>query len=368
MNFDPHFKSLQDGRTDINIQYELLDIVFLTLVAILCGAEGWKDIQRFGESKLEWLRKYRAFEQGIPRRHTIARIIGSLSPDNRLDCFVSWLNSVREKQGHEHLAIDGKTLRRSHHNGDKMTALHLLSVMAVDSGPVVYQSRSADKKNEIKSVQESLELFDVKDSCVTLDAMHCQKETVSTLRKQQADYVIQIKNNQKTLYEEIKAWFHKIKRDEPETISSQSYEEVDKGHGRIKRRRYIRLDVTDWIESAQSWQGLHCVIEVKRQVQNQDKERTEYSCYISSLKDDVENIARKIRRHWHIENSQHWVLDVVFKEDDSRIRTGDSPENMALFRRFALNIAKLSPVKDSMKGKLKRAAWDDDMRAKLLFG
>ncbi len=206
MNFDPHFKSLQDGRTDINIQYELLDIVFLTLVAILCGAEGCKDIQRFGESKLEWLRKYRAFKQGIPWRHTIARIIGSLSPDNRLDCFVSWLNSVREKQGHEHLAIDGKTLRRSHHNGDKMTALHLLSVMAVDSGPVVYQSRSADKKNEIKSVQESLELFDVKDSCVTLDAMHCQKETVSTLRKQQADYVIQIKNNQKTLYEEIKAW------------------------------------------------------------------------------------------------------------------------------------------------------------------
>ncbi len=117
MNFDPHFKSLQDGRTDINIQYELLDIVFLTLVAILCGAEGWKDIQRFGESKLEWLRKYRAFEQGIPRRHTIARIIGSLSPDNRLDCFVSWLNSIREKQGHEHLAIDGKTLRRSHYNG-----------------------------------------------------------------------------------------------------------------------------------------------------------------------------------------------------------------------------------------------------------
>ncbi len=249
MNFDPHFKSLQDGRTDINIRYELLDIVFLTLVAILCGAEGWKDIQRFGESKLEWLRKYRAFEQGIPRRHTIARIIGSLSPDNRLNCFVSWLNSVREKQGHEHLAIDAKTLRRSHHNGDKMTALHLLSVMAVN----------------------------------------------------------------KTLYEEIKACFHKIKRDEPETISSQSYEEVDKGHGRIERRRYIRLDVTDWIESAQSWQGLHSVIEVKRQVQSQDKERTEYSCYISSLKDDVENIARKIRRHWHIENSQHWVLDVVFK-------------------------------------------------------
>ena len=151
-------------------------------------------------------------------------------------------------------------------------------------------------------------------------------------------------------------------------IKKTLYEEVDKGHGRIERRRYIRLDVTDWIESAQSWQGLHSVIEVKRQVQSQDKEWTEYSCYISSLKDDVENIARKIRRHWRIENSQHWVLDVVFKEDDSRIRTGDSPEDMALFRRFALNIAKQSPVKDSMKGKLKRVAWDDDMRVKLLFG
>ena len=204
MNFDPHFKSLQDGQTDINILYELLDIVFLTLVAILCGAEGWKDIQRFGESKLECLRKYRAFEQGIPRHHTTARIIGSLSPDNRLDCFVSWLNSVREKQGHEHLAIDGKTLRRSHHNGDKMTALHLLSVMAVDSGLVVYQSCSAGKKNEIKSVQgRALNCLMLKT--VVSPWMHCQKETVPTLRKQQADYVIQIKNNQKTLYEEIKA-------------------------------------------------------------------------------------------------------------------------------------------------------------------
>ena len=191
-----HYLPMKKWRTCYHCPGRMssVSVSVLTLVAILCGAEGCKDIQRFGESKLEWLRKYRVFKQGIPWRHTIARIIGSLSPDNRLDCFVSWLNSVREKQGHEHLVIDGKTLRRSHHNGDKMTALQLLSVMAVDSGPVVYQSRSADKKNEIKSVQESLELFDVKDSCVTLDAMHCQKETVSTLRKQQADYVIQVKN------------------------------------------------------------------------------------------------------------------------------------------------------------------------------
>jgi predicted transposase YbfD/YdcC len=176
MSFLTHFAELEDGRTDINVKYELLDVVFLTLVAVLAGAEGWQDIERFGDAKLEWLRRYRRFASGIPRRHTVARIIGALRPEGLLKGFVSWVNEVRAGRGRSQLAIDGKTLRRSHH-GEKTTALHLLSAMAVDSGLVVYQTPSLGKKNEIKTVQQLLEVLDVSGTCVSLDAMHCQTET-----------------------------------------------------------------------------------------------------------------------------------------------------------------------------------------------
>lgn len=367
MSFITHFAELEDGRTDINLKHELLDVVFLTLVAVLAGAEGWQDIERFGDAKLDWLRRYRRFAAGIPRRHTVARIIGALRPEGLLTGFVSWVNEVRAAQGRWQLAIDGKTLRRSH-QGEKTSALHLLSAMAVDSGLVVYQTPSSGKKNEIKTVQQLLEVLDVSGACVSLDAMHCQTETVRALRAKSADYVIQVKANQGQLYREIQAFFHKSRRDEAEAIVQGRYAEVDKGHGRLEQREYVCLAATDWIAGLDAWQDLHSVLEVTRRVSVNGKETEEVSYYISSLREDTARIANNIRQHWQIENGQHWVLDVVYREDDSRIRVGDAPQNMALFRRFAFNLSKLSAMKDSMKGKLKRAAWDDEFRAKLLFG
>lgn len=365
MSFEEHFSELQDGRTDINISYDLMDVIFLTIAALLSGAEGWQDIQRFGDGKLEWLRRYRPFNEGIPRRHTIARIIGALSPDNLLDCFVSWVNEVRDIKGQEHVAIDGKTLRGSRQM-DKHSALHLLSAMAIDSGLVIYQQLSAGKKNEIKTVQELLDVLDVRDACVTLDAMHCQTATVKKLHEKSADYVIQIKHNQKHFYQEIEAYFHKTERDSPESLVI--FDEADKGHGRLEQRTYSGLPVSDWLTNASDWTGLKSIVRVTRRIEKGDKRWEEISYYLTSLEDNIQAIAEKIRRHWHIENSQHWVLDVVFKEDDSRIRVGDGPQNMALFRRFALNIARGSSIKDSIKGKLKQASWNDEVRAKLLFG
>jgi predicted transposase YbfD/YdcC len=366
MSFIEYFSELDDGRVDINIQYDLLDVVFLTLVSVLSGAEGWKDMQQYGDAKLDWLRQYRPFPLGIPRRHTIARIISALEPDNLVSCFVTWVNAVREKKGQPHIAIDGKTLRGS--VDGQGNRLHLLSAMVVECGLVVYQQPCADKQSELVAAQELLELLDIQGACVTLDAMHCQKKTIKKIIDKSADYLVQVKSNQKRLSEEIKAYFHKIHRDQPEQIVAGTYQEVDKGHGRIEERQYVRLDVTDWLDSAADWAGLVSVVEVTRRVDNGKKVRQETAWYITSLRGETQGIADKIRRHWHIENGQHWVLDVVFREDDSRIRTGDAPQNMALFRRFALNLVKLSDDKDSMKGKLKRAAWDDTFRAKLLFG
>lgn len=244
----------------------------------------------------------------------------------------------------------------------------MISAMAVESGLVLSQQRSEGKKNEIKTVQSLLDSLALHNACVTLDAMHCQKDTVKKIRAQSADYVIQVKSNQGRLYQEIQAFFHKMQRDEADIVASRTFEDVDKGHGRLEQRCYCPLNVTSWLESAKDWQDLKQVIQVTRHVTKGAAVTQEQAYYITSMSDNGQVIAEKIRRHWHIENVQHWVLDVTYKEDDSRIRVGDAPQNMALFRRFMFNLAALSPIKESKKGKLKRAAWDDEFRAKLLFG
>ncbi len=172
--------------------------------------------------------------------------------------------------------------------------------------------------------------------------MHCQRETAKQIRRRSADYVIQVKANQKQLHDEIRAFFHKTRRDEPQRIEAGRFESLDKGHGRIEQRCHVQLEATDWLDSASCWEGLSSVVDVTRKVYTGDREREEKSYYITSLSTDTASLAEKIRRHWHIENGQHRVLDVTCGEDDSRIRTGDAPQNMALFRRFLLNLARLS--------------------------
>ncbi len=367
MTFLEHFSELTDGRTNINITYDLLDVVFLTVVAVVCGAEGWQDIQWFGEGQLNWLRQHRSFANGIPRRHTIARIINAIDTEDLLQCFMSWLNGVRQKNEQTQIAIDGKTLRRSH-DGDSANALHLLSAMAVDSGLVLYQKTSDGKKNEIVSARDVLRLIDISRSCVSVDAMHCQVETVNLIREKNADYVVQVKHNQKQLYNEIQAYFHKTRRDNPHQIDAGTHQEVEKGHGRIEQRTYTTLSVSEWLEHGKRWRDLNTVVEVTRQVTRGDTRREETSYYITSLTTTSEQIGRAIRRHWQIENGQHWILDVVMREDDSRLRTDNGPANMALLRRFALNLARISPAKESLRGKLKRANWSDEFRTKFFFG
>ena len=367
MSFIDHFDNLEDTRSHINKKHELLDIVFLTVVAILSGAEGWKDIKQFGDKKLDWLRKFRKFESGIPVDDTIARIISALEPNALLGCFMSWVNEVREQQGQSVIAFDGKTLRHSF-DGDRKTALHSVSAYAVEQGLVLAQCQSLSKKNEVSTVMELIELLELKGNVITADAMHCLKKVTKAVDKKKGDYVLQVKNNQGKLSSEIKAYFHKVRRDDPKLIEANTLALTNDGHGRIEHRQYVQLPVTEWLEQRHGWSKLNSVVEVTRTRYINGEESTETAYYISSLKVDLPLIAKTIRSHWAIENSSHWVLDMTFKEDDSRIRRGDAPENMATFRRFAMNLARLSPIKDSMKGKLKQAAWSDDVREKLVFG
>lgn len=366
MSFLEHFAELPDPRSHINRSHDLLDIVFLTVTAVLSGAEGWKDIEDFGRYKLEWMRKYRAFENGIPVDDTIARIIRALEPERLSECFIAWVNSLRAQQGHELIAIDGKTLRHSH-DGAPKDALHAITVWLREHSLVFSQTESAGKKNEIQTVQRLIDTLELNNTTVTLDAMHCQKNTAKRLRKKKAEYVLCVKDNQKGLHEELAWWFEGFAEQLP--AEADTHEETDAGHGRIEVRRTTQLPITAELTAASAWPDARSVIRVERQRTIKGKQTTETVYYISSHHPGkAAFIAHAIRAHWEVENKVHWVLDVVYREDDSRIRRGNGAFNVGLIRRLCMNLARLNPEKNSMRGKLKRAGWDDEFRTALLLG
>jgi len=333
MSFLNEIEKLEDLRSDANKDYDLTDIVFLTLAGVLCGAKGWKAIQIFGEYQLDWLRQYREFPNGIPTRHSIGRIIRGIKAESIISCFIAWSNDLRNKEGKEHISFDGKVIRGSKH-GDKINALQFMTAMVVDSGLIIYQKETDSKTNEIPVMQSILANLEINGSVITADAMHCQKKTAEMICEKKGDYVLQVKKNQSRLLEEIKAYFHKIRRDEPSLLNS--YDDVDGEHGRIYERCYQLLPLSNWCDEATKWEGSHAVIEVtrKRTISNKTSEETSY--YITSLKDNINSISGYIRQHWAIENSQHWVLDVTFREDECQIYADDGARNLCTFRRALL--------------------------------
>jgi len=365
MAFLDYFQELEDPRSHINRTHDLLDVLFLTIAAMMSGAEGWQDIRDFGLQKEDWLKQYRSFEHGIPVDDTIARIISRLNPDKFVECFLNWSNSLRQAQGKEIINIDGKTLRRSFKDGDRTSALHLISVWASESQLVLGQFKSQGKKNEINTVMELLDLIDIKDATVTLDAMGTQKKIAKKIRSQGGDYVLPLKDNQKKLHREAEAFIHKMER---EGHPLAQYEEIEKEHGRINIRRYTQIATTDWMTETTGWQDAQSVVKVVRERHINDKVTTEEQIYLTSHGVDVEAIAKAIRKHWGVENKVHWVMDVTFREDECRIRRKHGAQNMASLRRFVMNLAKLHPSKMSMRRKLKNSGWDDEFRSQLLFG
>lgn len=366
MSFLSHFSELSDPRSHINVKHDFIDVMFLAVSAVLSGAEGWSDIEDFGRDKLDWLKQYRPFTNGIPVDDTIARIIRVVCPKQLNQAFLNWVNEIRVETGKPQIAIDGKTLRHSY-DGDKHTALHSITAWSKDAGLVLAQMKSSGKKNEQASVLDMLDTLDIKGALISADAMNSQKKIVKKIHSEQADYVLCIKNNHKTLKEEIKAYFHKVQRDTPELISCD--EQTDAGHGRIEVRRCQQLLVNEWISEAKDWCGIRSVIKLERERHVDGKPMTtETQYYISSLGIEPKVVNQAIRAHWEVENKVHWVLDVTYKEDDCRIRKDDGAENVGVIRRFCLNMARLNPKKASMRRKLKMAGWGDEFRTELIFG
>lgn len=285
MSLFQDIESIEDHRVDANKDYELADIIFLTIAAVLCGAKGWKAINIFGKTQLDWLREYKNFSHGIPMRHYIGRIIRGLKADSLVSCFITFSNPVRESDGKEHISFDGKVVCGSKH-GD-IDALQLMTAMAVENGLIIYQKETSTKTNEIPVMQSMLTSMNIENSVITADAMHYQTKTTDLIRQGKGDYVLQVKKNQGKLLKAIEAYFHMAERDFPKVLKDNFFQELEGEHGRINEREYRLLPITEWFDGTEKFKDSFAVVQVKRTRQLKTKTEQETSYYITSLKEGV---------------------------------------------------------------------------------
>jgi predicted transposase YbfD/YdcC len=361
--FFAHFSSLPDPRIERCKRHALLDIVFVAVCAVMAGADGWESIEEFAHAKLDWLRRFIPLANGVPRHDTIARVMSRLEPEALQRCFLSWVQAVAQVTAGDVVAIDGKTLRRSFDRASRKQALHMVSAWSCANGLVLGQQRTEEKSNEIKAIPALLELLSVRGCIVTIDAMGCQKAIAEQIRKQKGDYVLAVKGNQPELQADIRDAFELGKASQ----AAPDVEETDSGHGRIEVRRCWQLPAR-CAPATLAWSGARSVAKVECERHLDGRISKEIRYYISSLPQAPARLLAAVRSHWAIENSLHWVLDVTFREDESRIRRGDAAENMTVLRRLALNICKRSDTGHSNRMKLRIAGWDDAFRQRMLLG
>ena len=363
-----HFERLEDPRTAYLVEHPLLDIVALTICAVICGAETWEEIEAYGHSKLIWLKTFLRLPNGVPSHDTIARVFALLEPTQLQECFVSWVKSIAELSLGEVVSLDGKSARHSYDKGAGKGAIHMVSAWASENQLVLGQVKVADKSNEITAIPKLLNILDISGCIVTIDAMGAQTEIAQQIIDQGADYVLSLKGNQGTLHEDVEQLFEWACQTDFKDIDHEAYQTIDKGHGRIEIRRYWLLDNVEHLENAKRWTGLNRVgmIESERRIDGRPT-TIERRYYLTSLEGGVERFAYASRGHWGVENKLHWSLDVVFHEDDSRIRKGHAPENMTLIRKIALNLLVKESSKGSKKAKRLKAGWDNNFLVQVLL-
>jgi len=356
-------EEVPDPRVKATVDHDLVDILTIALCTILCGGESFYDMEEFGEVRLEWLKSFLRLRNGAPTHDTYNRVFQALDPEQFGDCLAHWTQSVRQVLGGEVVALDGKAVRRALNRGED--ARIIVSAWATESGLLLGQRKVRDKSNEITAVPELLRALELAGCIVTADALHCQKHIAREILEADAQYVLALKGNQGTAFSEVRAFLDEaIRQKESHLVFTET---VEKGHGRVEVRRYWQTEKLGWFADREAWEGLRSVgvVEARRTVG--DKESVERRYYLSSLPAEVQTFARAVRGHWGVENSLHWVLDVVFGEDDSRARSGYAAENLAGTRRLAVNLLRRDKTcKRSLKGKLMRAAIDPDYLRRVL--
>jgi predicted transposase YbfD/YdcC len=354
-----------DPRVARTREHDLVELLVIALCTLLCRGESFYDMEEFGRVRLQWLRTFLTLRGGVPSHDTFNRLFQALDPKTFADCLARWTQSVRTVLGGEVVALDGKSLRRALHSGED--ARMIVSAWATESGLLLGQRKTRDKSNEITVVPELLRALELAGCIITADALHCQKNIAKEIIEADADYVLALKGNQPAAYGEIKTFLDDaVLRKDP---ALAFVETTDKGHGRLEVRRYWQTEQIGWFADREKWEGLRSValVESVREVKGQQSVERRY--YLSSLAVDVAKVARAVRGHWKIENQLHWVLDVVFGEDQSRARTGHAAENLAATRRVAINLLRQDKEnKRSLKSQRLRATLDPDYLRKLLAG
>ena len=356
-----YFSKIPDPRLNRNKKHNLTDVIVLSILAVICGAESYDSIEEFGKARIDFLRKVLYLPNGIPSHDTINRVFSLIKPDKFEVVFIQWADSLRNKTKLEEvIAIDGKTIRGSKDSFHNKSAIHIVSAWASQNGLVLGQRKVDGKSNEITAIPELLEMINIKGSIVTIDAMGTQKNIAKTIIDNEANYILALKGNQSYMKEDVESLCNRSKPDSENEV-------VEKGHGRIETRNCQVFNKIELLEDKKRWSELKSVIKITSQREIKNKITTETRLYISSLKNDAVDFNQYIRQHWSVENNLHWTLDMTFREDEQRKRDKYAAQNFAIVRKIALNLLKKeNSNKISLRTKRLKAGWNNEFLIKIL--
>ncbi len=363
-----YFVDVEDPRIERTKRHHLIDVITIAICAVICGADSWVAIETYGQVKEKWLKRFLELPNGIPSHDTFARIFALINPEKFQECFLSWIKSVAILTDGEVIAIDGKSLKHSYDKKAGNRAINMVSAWAETNKLVLAQRKVDSKSNEITAIPELIKVLDIAGCVVTIDAIGCQKEIVNLISQKDADYVIALKKNQKSLYGDVELLFKEAISKNYEGFSTSHYSTKGSGHGREEIRNYLMLsDISNKIDLDNKWDNLKSIGMVESVRTENGKTTVETRYYISSLNLDAKKFGDSVRSHWGIENSLHWILDVALNEDDCKIRKDNAPQNFAVLRHIAINLlGKEKSKKLGIKNKQFLAAMDDKYLAKVL--
>jgi predicted transposase YbfD/YdcC len=367
-----HFADIVDPRVNRTKRHLLLDIIVIAICGVICGADGWVAVETFGKAKEAWLRTFLELPHGIPSHDTFGRVFARLDPEAFQRSFINWVQALSELTEGQVIAVDGKTLRRSHDAVLGKAAIHMVSAWATANHLVLGQLKVADKSNEITAVPALLQLLELNGCIVTLDALGCQTQIAQTIIDRGADYVLRLKGNQGTLYAEVQELFAYADSCDFRDIAHDFQKTINGGHGRIEIRKHWMISEPEflaYLDPEGHWKDLSSIGRVEAERRNGEQVERETRYYIASLAGDAEEFGSAVRAHWGIENQVHWILDIAFREDESRIRTGHGAQNFAVLRHIALNLLKQEQTaKCGTQTKRLKAGWDTEYLRKVLTG
>jgi predicted transposase YbfD/YdcC len=358
-----NFADLSDPRVVGRSDHKLIDILVIGICTVICGGDDYLAMKEFGDAKESWFRTFLELPNGIPSHATFWRVFSALDPEQFQACFLSWMSAISTKTDGEIIALDGKQLRRSHDREEGKAAIHMVSAWATENRLVLGQVKVDEKSNEITAIPELLRRLDISGCLISVDAMGCQVEIADLIIEQGGDYLFALKGNQSTLHEDVELLFDDLEESDYKAYTHDYVKTVDKGHGRIEVRHCWTISdpqIIGYLRGADRFRNLQTVIRVRSERYLDDDQSVEDRYFISSAATQAAKALQATRTHWQVENCLHWVLDIAFREDDSRIRKGHGAQNFAILRHLALNALKQeTTAKVGVKNKRLKAGWDE---------